>query len=392
MKAPADLSAFSFVPPEAVSGSWALASVLVLFVFVAGGGAAYLLATASWLRARARRESAELLGRSRTSLVAGAPRVVAGVVAAEASGAVPVSTVITQAVVDRTDRGLRSHHWRESAREIGATPFFLERPDGEAIYVVPDLDVLLVAPLETSYPDAWRRERARIASVRAGSELLACGELTRAPTVGPSAGYRDGRGWVLRPPRQGRMVLASPAALRERYTRRIRVLFACGAGAAIVCGLLNAFVAAPVVLAALFGRTSLAAVTGARTYTTRDRHGDHKHYAITVRTPFGTSLSSEVQSAAYFAASSSRLRGEEVVVPVLRVPGWNRATFLGTTPYVTTLWLVFGVVLPVAGALVFRRAYEGAAPWYDRNKLNEPGGRGHWRETRPVLPVDPSAN
>lgn len=84
------------------------------------------------------------------------------------------------------------------------------------------------------------------------------------------------------------------------------------------------------------------------------------------------------------------------MIPILRVDHSAWASYLGSEPTIQFAVLLFGIVgaLIVVGATV--AGYERSAPWYDRKRVVEQGGAGHWVETRRLggggAPIDPSRN
>jgi hypothetical protein len=79
--------------------------------------------------------------------------------------------------------------------------------------------------------------------------------------------------------------------------------------------------------------------------------------------------------------------GGTALVPILRDRhGWS---CIGTESFVSGAFLIFASFLAAGIAIVLALVYRQQLPWYDRARVNEHGGEGPWRETRPHTPVDP---
>jgi hypothetical protein len=374
---PVDLSSVSFVPPDASGGLLLRFGVLAIYVFGLGGALALLLWKAWSLRSGTLREARDL--RARGVLEPGPSCVVAGRVAAGGEAAAALSCEITQQVANRRTRGGGFvHAWNEVSRRTLALPFRLETPDGEQVYVVPDDDVLFAADLSTAYPPDRPFQRLRAAALRPADACFVRGELSLGNFAGAPGSYREGTGWILRPPPGGRMLVATEA-IRGRYTRRIVFLGWTGALLAALFVACNAVVTLPLALASAFGRCETAEVTRESTYVTKNKSHVYTHYVLEVRTPDGLTVSSEVPACTYFAVRRARERGDRATAPVLRVGRGQFGSYLGTVPWARVAWVWGGVFVGAWLAFVLRRGYLSARPWYDRAVLNDRGGRGEWR-------------
>jgi hypothetical protein len=65
--------------------------------------------------------------------------------------------------------------------------------------------------------------------------------------------------------------------------------------------------------------------------------------------------------------------------------------FVGAEPYLSLGGAIVGVVVAALSFILFFARYPRTYAWYDRQKLDESGGEGAWKEPRPARPVDPAA-
>ena len=102
-----------------------------------------------------------------------------------------------------------------------SVPFYLVRPDGEAVYVEPGQDLLIVDSLVTRYPN--ETPAAASAPPTCAAERNSTSMETLHEGMHPRArgAYREVTGWIPRPPRGGPMLLATEA---------IRAFIATGRG------------------------------------------------------------------------------------------------------------------------------------------------------------------
>jgi hypothetical protein len=374
---PVDLSSASFVPPDASGGSLLRFCVLAIYVFGLGGAFALVLRKAWALRSAKLRATRDL--HARGVLEPGPLRAVAGRVAAGGDAPVALWCEITQQVENQRARGGRwFHRWNEVTRRTHTPSFRIETLDGEQVYVAPDDAALFAADLSTVYPPDRPFQRLRVAALRPADACFVRGELSLGHYPGAPGSYREGTGWILRPPRDGRMLVATEA-IGSRYRGRIELLGWLGALLAVLFIGFNAVVTLPLVLASALGTCDVAEVTRESSYITKDKNRTHTHYLLEARTSDGLTISSEVPAPPYFAARSARERGDRATVPVLRVGRWQFGSYLGTVPWASDVWVWGPVFIGVGLAFFLRSAYLSERPWYDRDVLNERGGRGEWR-------------
>jgi len=371
----------SFVPPSHAGPTLTAFALLGLFGLVWG-----LVSLGMLWRARAftklqAHDDALLLERAKWPLSPGPSRVIHGTV--EALGeAVAIEIDIVQKVANYTNKNIKSHDWTETSRRATTHPFQLVRDDGRTVRVEPNDDVLVIEPLEKSYPDDRPMERVRSAVVRSGDEIYVCGDLFDAA---PASAYRGGATFVLRPPRRGRLIVATEM-LRDRYRTRIRSLRGFGIASLIVFAILHLSFTMPIV-ALMFGTHETATITDMRQWTTRSKNAFVPHYEITATAKDGARVYGEVEHETYASARY------DMEVPIRRAGTW---TCLGDDPTVHLAVLPFATVLMFLLGALAGAHYKGQAPWYDQAKLVEPGGAEHWSETRLTSgrgrPIDPGAD
>jgi lipocalin len=180
-------------------------------------------------------------------------------------------------------------------------------------------------------------------------------------------------------------------ALRERYAARIAHLRLASAllGATFVAW--HVLVTVPFLVASFAGTGEWASVTEASTYVTHSKHGSTTHYRLAVRDSEGLTLTQDVPYETFSRVREVRGRAGSAVVPVVRT-GSARASYVGSEPFVQVAWIVMGFVAALVGAGVVAGKHGAKVAWYDRKRLVEHGGTGYWQETRPRMPVDPSAS
>jgi hypothetical protein len=380
--------AADFVPPACAAGGWVwLVAVGVMGV---GWGAeiVYAWLHARRLLAREAREESAMHEKAERPLAPGPSRVVSGRVEPDGAHDVAVEIDIEQEVKNHTSKNSRWHVWTEKTRDVRASAFYLVREDGESIYVEPDRGVLVADSIETRYPDDKPMRRLRVADVKRGEYYYAHGDLHRAAHPRARGGYRDGIGWVLRPSRRERMILATDA-VAARYEGRAAFLRKHALWSAAFFVVLHAFFTLPFLSASLFGQRTTTHVVKTATYVTHNKNSTTTHYALDTRMADGFTMREDVPRDLYLAIGRRIASGASVDVPIVRTGDWEAATFLGE-PYVTVFWLFFGPITLVVSLLIQSVAYRRAHAWYDQKILEEHGGSGHWVETRPGTPIDPS--
>jgi hypothetical protein len=388
---PFDFSTADYLPASTAGPLWALFSVAVLGI---GPGSIFVLMflQARRLAAVQAREHAHLREEAERPLVSGPGHVVSGRVELDNSETIGVQVDITQEVKNHTSKNSRWHTWNEVARTVRPGPFYLVREGLPPVYVEPDENALVVDTLETSYPLPMASRRIRTADVKVGESFFAYGDLQEGPHPRARDAYRgSAMGWVLRPPRRGRMLLATEG-IRDRYKDRVSYLWKSG----IICGAiflgLHAWFTLPFVAATVLGTRTTAEVVRTDTYVTHHKNSTTRHYELITRSADGFELTQDVPSFVYDRARDALARGDTVVVPIVRTRDWKWASFVGPDPYVSGPWIVMGVICFAITLLAVRGTYKGKYAWYDKKKLSEHGGSGHWTEPRPSAPVPPGTN
>jgi hypothetical protein len=378
----------SFVPPSHVD---AITTLVILFGLLGVGWGA-ITGGMLWRAlafARLQRHDDELLEkRSTWPLSAGPSRVVHGTVEIDGED-VAVEIDIVEKVTNYTNKGARSHVWRETSRDVTTRPFRLVRDDGRSVLVEPDAGVLVVDELERSYPDDRPMERIRSAVVRAGDEVYVCGDLTEATSGGA---YRGNSTWVMGPPRKGRLLVATEM-MRNRYRNRIRTLGGFGAVSLLLFCFFHGLYTRPVV-ALLCGSRDVATIAVTQEWTTRSKSSLVYHYEVTATTRDGLVLTSEVPYATYAWARDTRVANKPAVVTITRA---GDSTILGDEVTISIGLAIFGPALVLLITLIALVQYSQQAPWYDRRNLFEPGNSPeHWGETRKAdgtgESIDPDAD
>jgi hypothetical protein len=360
-------------------------------VAVLGIGPAALIVLAA-LRARElrraqAREHLHLHELAERPLFAGPGHVVAGKVELDNGEKIGVRIDIVQAVKNHTSKNSRWHTWSEVSRTVAPGPFYLVREGAPPIYVEPDTNVLVVDTLETDYPMDRPQMRVRTADVKVGEDFLAYGDLHQAPHPRAHDAYRDSIGWVLRPPKRGRMLLATEG-IRDRYKDRIRFLQRSALICAAIFCVVHAFATVPFVTAMLFGHETTTTAVRTDTYVTHNKNTTTTHYQLVTRASDGFALTQDVPYATYAQARSAIDQGKTVIVPLHRTGDLVWASYLGQ-PTVSGPFLIIGIVAIVIAFFVIRSGYRSKYAWYDKKTLDEEGAQGHWVEPRPLAPVAP---
>jgi hypothetical protein len=387
---PFDFSNASYLPPAGAGPLWALFGIAVLGI---GVGAAIVL---MFVRARTlgrtqRREHANLHARAEQPLFAGPGHVVAGRVELDNGEQFGVRVDIVQQVKNHTSKNSRWHTWEEVSRKVAPAPFYLIREGAPPIYVEPDENALVVDSLETAYPPDMALRRIRTADVKVGEYFFAYGDLHEAPHPRARDAYRGSVGWVMRPPRRGRMLLATEG-IRDRYAARISYLYKWGAICATLFCFLHACFTAPFVAATVLGTRTTTEVTATHTYVTHNKNSTTTHYELLTSTPDGFALTQEVPFSVYSHAKQIVDRRETLVVPLVRTRDWVWASYLGQDAYIQGPWIIMGAFSAALLLFILWFTYKTKYAWYDKKKLGEPGGSGHWVEPRPGAPVPPGTN
>ncbi|WP_437585546.1 hypothetical protein [Sorangium sp. So ce1000] len=339
-----------------------LSSLLVDGVATAG---LLVLAAVALRRSRRQRRAAAQAEASFRPGAALAPgeAVVAGAVERERGADVAVRVELEQEGSESESSGVWTHRWAETGRKVRVHPFYLRHASGARIRVEPGQDVMLVDALDGMIRVDLTR-RVRVAELMPDEQVFAVGELRRAPDPEAQAqGYRErAQGYLLVPPRGGRMLLSSEP-LGERFARRA-AFHRRWAVAAVVASL--AFNAA---FAAFHARRWLGETVDVRVTQLRETEdGDNTRFEVTMRGAGGAAFSDQVAQADF-----ARLR-EGDTVKARHVPSWSSASAIG--PDVTAHSAAYGA-LPLLGviALAYLIREHGTRPWYEKKLVEQESGR-----------------
>lgn len=345
-----------------------------LGVLFLGVGAALVatLRRASELEKRGEQEAKA--ASSPTALIPGPNRIVRGKVELLDDAAAAVRVEIDQDVKNHTSKNSRWHTWEEAGRKVDARPFYLLREDGESVLVEPGEDVFVIDAIETKQTVGWPVRRLRVCEVSPGEEFSAFGNLTQGAHPRARSAYRDGGGgFILKPPRSGRMMLAS-GDITSRYTERVKYLRLWGGLSLLAWAIFHVALTGPVVRAWLFGEHVQARIVDERTWVTHGKNSTTHHYALTVEGDSGQRWESEVGSRTFAWIHDMRARGMELRVPAISS---GDGGYLGTEPRFGMGALFGGFLFFTAAGAAFYAGYGAKLAWYDRKKLSEPGGPGH---------------
>lgn len=346
----------------------------VLVLGFGGAGLVFLL----FHRAKALRErqaAEERAFGSPSELTPGPNKLVRGTVDAEGGEAIAVRVEVFQKVKNHTSKNNSWHTWEEIHRKTQSRPFYLLRDGGEPVMVEPGDDVFVIDDMQTTYRDQGHERRCRYCDVESGETFSAYGTLVRAPHPRAASGYRDGTGWVLRPPANGRTYLAS-GAIKDRYPNRIQHLQRWGVGALLAFVAFHALATVPYLVASFAGEREEAQIVSHRTWITTNKNSRTTHYGLTARTASGYTFEREVPSSTYDLGI--RYEGLGTRVPSVHFSDWSWAAYLGDRPTMNGIAIIVGIVGSAIAAGAFAASYGAKHAWYDRKKLSEHGGSGHY--------------
>jgi hypothetical protein len=339
-----------------------LSSLLVEGVATAGLLALAAIALRLSRRQRRAAEQAEASFRPGAALAPG-EAVVVGTVEREQGADVSVRVEVEQEGSESETSGVWTHQWAETGRKVRVHPFYLRHASGARIRVEPGEEVKLVDALDGMIRVDLTR-RVRVAELLPGERVFAIGELRRAPDPEAQAqGYREqAQGYLLAPPRGGRMLLSSEP-LGERFARRA-AFHERWAIAAVVASL--AWNAA---FAAFHARRWLGDTVDVRVTQLREHEdGDHTRFEVTMRGADGSAFSDEVSHGAF-----ARLR-EGDTVKARHVASWSSASAIG--PDVTAHSAAYSA-LPLLGviALAYLIRARATRPWYEKRLIETESGK-----------------
>jgi hypothetical protein len=368
------------VPPNHVGPPW----FLVLGAAVLGvgylGAMFAMVYRALRLRSAGMRHTNILVERANWALSPGPNRVVYGRVDLDPGpDDIAVRVDIVQQVLNKTYKNSQTHEWKEESRTVIARPFYLTRDGMDPVYVEPAQNALVVDELETLFPKGMHMRRIRRADVRSGEMFYVYGDLHvgNHPRAQNTAYRGAGTGFILKPPRRDHMLFAT-GAIEKRFKDRIRTLLL--AAPLLFIHFLVFHVTWPFATLAFAGEPDTAEVLHQHTYVTRNKNSTTTHYVLTVVARDGQQVSGEVPIDTYVAVERKRGTSGSARVPITRVPGLQVLTELGAYPHVS-IWTLTGNIFLAALALGGAYAlYSSKYAWYDRKKVNEAGGTGHWTD------------
>lgn len=377
MLVPSELIDFDYMAP----GHLGPTGTFLLDITLLGVGLGSILFV-MWFRARELKafqhnQQRILVEKSERPLSRGPQRAVYGRVESDVPHGAPVQLKLVQKVVAHSSKNRRWYEWEETSRTVSVTPFYVVQADGQAVFVEPDDDVLIVDSLETEHVEGEKNQRTQTSSISNGEMIFVYGDLHEGAHPRAASGYRDGgTGWIMRPPRRTRMLLAT-SALSERYAKRITFLRQWTLIAAGVWAFFHLFVTLPFAALALAGKQTEAIV--------RDQHAARSsgksrewHYWIIAQSG-GAFCTEEVRHFTYESIEQRRSRGLNANTTVPMLHAGNLFCRFGTQPTAPGIPIFIGLFVSSGAIFLGIRAYRKRFPWYDMKKLVEYGGEGVWK-------------
>ncbi len=342
----------------------------ILIVDGLGAGLAALLVIALARRAvhRHREKLAHRAALRQNEPLHPGPTVLAGRVVDEHEGDAIVLSIEQQGR-EWQNKGSWGHSWTEQRRSLEVAPFYVERANGERVRVEPDARVFLVDKLDGT--EVVRRDfRVRRARLQPGEHVFILGELVRAPD--PKLGaYRDAEGWVLRPPRSGRM-LCSTEPLEARHARRAAVWSKLALAACAALVVWHGLLFVRVHQLRVSGRVVAATVTHTKHWSVwvRPAKGSAhwvQHYAVEALGDEGAALYSEIDSGSWYRISE----GSRVAFILLRDDGYDAQLGARATAHSGAAFV--GAVCAFIWGLFFAGIALRTRPWWERRRVVEAG-------------------
>ena len=285
--------------------------------------------------------------------------VLRGTVELAANASMAVRVEVTQTGTENYSGDKVTHKWKEVGRKITANPFYIAEASGRRTRVEPSEDVLLVDRLDQIAKLEFDR-RIRAAELSAGEPVFAVGSLQRGHDPEAAQDYRGASTtMVLRPPRKGRMILATEP-LHARFERTARTQ---GIWMVFMCVVIVVFqlFAVPYHLRHWFGETVAAEVVDKREFVTTGGHrgGATGHHVIT--TQVGESQDEyDLASDLYDSVSV----GDSVWIR--RVPWWPSNQQLGARATASAaLAIVSTILVSIFAGLYFFLAWLNR-PWWEK--------------------------
>ncbi|MDI1435018.1 hypothetical protein [Polyangium sorediatum] len=336
--------------------------------FVALSGVALL----ARVRKRAEARAAEATFDGEKPLVAGEAVLFGKVERAEGSDTT-VRVEVDQEGEESESSGVWSHKWTEKKRRVFVAPFYLRLASGDRVRIEPRDDVFLVDEMD-GLVRVDLKARIRYAELTPGERVYAAGVLSRAPDpeAQPAAGYRTGgEGYVLRPPRSGRMLLSSQP-LGERFHERARFHGRWAMWIALTA-LAFHIMFLGYHIRRWAGTDTTATIRKLDHYVTESDDTITHHYRVWLSTRDELVVNDEVEEEDF------AWMHEGQILPVRLVEG-QLASNTTIGGHLTVHHLAWSVVPLLLGAwLIYRVRERSTRPWYEREVVDE--GKGKLEET-----------
>ncbi|MDI1444053.1 hypothetical protein [Polyangium sp. 6x1] len=343
-------------------------SLLVDGVGTLGFLALFAAALLARTRKRAEARAAEASFDGERSLVPGEAMLFGKVERAEGSETT-VRVEVDQEGEESESSGVWSHKWTEKNRRVLVAPFYLRLASGDRVRIEPRDDVFLVDEMD-GLVRVDLKSRTRYAELTPGEGVYASGVLSRAldPEAQPGAAYRSGReGFVLRPPRSGRMLLSSQP-LGERFHERAR-FHGRWAMWIVLSALAFHIMFLGYHIRRWAGRDTTATIQKLDHYVTESDDTITHHYRVWLSPREGVSVDDEVEQEDF------AWMHEGQILPVRLVEG---ALASNTTigGHLTVHHLAWSVVPLLFGVWLTYRLRENATrPWYEREVVDTGSGK-----------------
>ncbi len=301
-----------------------------------------------------------------SQLLSPGPTIVAGAVEYAKGEEQAVRVEITQEAEEYENSGSYSHKWIEKEREVSVRPFYLRLANGLRVRVEATKELFLVDDMD-GVVFYNTRKRDRIVELVVGEEVTAEGVLHRDhDPEGKGSGYRDTRGWVLRPAGGGRISISShPLEMRFKRWASFYRKFALLAFVMLAVGHMAL---SHYHLATWKGRVATATVKSKRHFTTSCNEGSTcHHYELKTKLPWGARYVAEINRSGW-----SRLTAGSKV-PVLHV---RRGSLQYGARSTVGYWALFiGGTLLVLVAIMFTMKRRGHHAWFEGDVVDKSGGR-----------------
>jgi hypothetical protein len=357
-----------YAPPDRLGLSWSL--FFVYGVGVLGGVTALALAVARLLHhVRLMRHDRE--EEQQKPVLQQGHAVLTGVVEIEDPAASAVCIRIEEKGREWHDKNGWHHEWKETARQVDASPFTLLPDTGSRVRVVPDDQVFLIDALSTveQRPDT----RVREARLTNGERVSISGRLVweRDPSRGGGAVYRDaGAALAFRAPRGGRLLI-SAQSLAARHARWARFYAATAAILALTLGGVH-LALGDFHRLNFRGQGVSVPIVNRDTYLTHNKGRSTTHYRVT-----GLYQTEAVPAQRFIEDVSyqgyTALAGPGAMAPFLVVPGAPEVHQIGSAPGIHVAAGVLLLAGASVGGILFWAIRRSRVPWYEQDRVVERG-------------------